>query len=278
MANVQTFLKSLLTLLLYAALMVVALVLLANNSHFQQNGILRVVRASQYGLWKQQAEWKSFVSLKRTNEDLALENTRLRAKLARLQEQQQVWEAESVTPLFQVDSFAFIPAQVVNNSINRQQNFLIINKGASEGVEPDMGVICDNGIVGIVNHVSNHYSLVISLLNTDQRFSAILQPSGTFGTLQWNGNDYKRVVLSEIPLHIDVAKGDTVVSSHFSALFPPYIPIGTVEDSHLKKGTFLDLTVHLFTDFKRIKYVNVVKHQGAPEIEDLTHLAEEEEE
>ncbi len=269
MTNLPPFLQKLLVLLLYVALQTGALLLLVNSSYFQQNVLMTHVRSLQYKAWERRANWQAFLNLRSTNRDLQLENTRLRADLTRLQQQQGNWESQNYRPVAADDSFAYIPAQVVHNSINRLQNFLVINKGSEDGVAEDMGVICGNGIAGIVSHVSAHHALVISLLNTTQNFTAMLQRSEAFGTLHWDGQSYRRAILSEIPQHIPVAVGDTVISSYYSALFPPQIPIGTVRKSSVKRGVFLELDVDLFADFKTLRFVDVVVNPAQREIKEL---------
>ncbi len=212
----------------------------------------------------------------RSNRQLALENNRLLNEVARLTDPLTGKSLQIKDSVALKDSFSYLPARVIKNSVNRQHNFLVIDKGSQDGLEQDMGVISSRGIVGVVSHVSEHYAMIISLLNTQQRFTAELKKSGTFGTLRWDGVDYRRVFLSEIPQHIEISAGDTVVSSVFSLVFPPGIPIGFVKSGSLKRGTFLELEVELFEDFKSLHYVNVVSHDGAGEIRQLTENQQEE--
>ena len=269
MFGISPFLRKLLVFLLYLVLQASALVLLINNSYFQQNAMMRIVRNSELYFWEKRSDWRSFLNLKKTNDALNAENSRLLNELAKFYQLQDEWKAKDTILPAVSDSFSFIPAVVLNNSVTRQQNFLIINKGLADGVTPDLGVISNTGIVGIVSNVTEHYAVVISLLNTEQRLTALLSGSQVFGTLRWDGSDYSKVRLTEIPRHIPVAIGDTVISSDFSVLFPPRIPIGTVSSFSTKKGTFLDLEVDLFLDFKTLRYVNVVTHSGVKEIKEL---------
>lgn len=277
MSGLPPLLRKLLVLLLFLALQTVAVVLLVNNSYFQQNAIMRVVRSWQMQWWEKTSSWTAFTNLRKINDDLSLENNRLRAKLARLSELEYLLPAEGSGRMAAADSFSFIPARVIRNSVNRQRNYLVIDKGSADGISPDMGVISARGIVGVVSHVSEHYAMIISLLNTEQRFTAELKKTGTFGTLRWNGVDYRKVALSEIPLHIDVNPGDTVVSNDFSLVFPPSIPIGVVLLDKLRQGSFLELEVELFSDFKTLRYVNVVSFSGADDLRKLTDMETEEE-
>ncbi|HPW78520.1 MAG: Cell shape-determining protein MreC precursor [Bacteroidetes bacterium ADurb.Bin037] len=275
MYNFPLLLRKLLILLLFLVLQAGAVILLVNNSYFQQNTILRTVRTWQMNWWEKRSSWTAFTNLRFTNNDLALENTRLRTELAKLSALENVLTETEEGKRMISDSFSFIPALVIRNSVSRQHNHIIINKGTADGVRPDMGVISDRGIVGVISHVSDHYAMIISLLNTEQSFTAELLKTGTFGTLHWDGVHYRKVLLSEIPQHINFNKGDTVVSSHFSLIFPPGIPIGSVKSGSLKRGTFLELEVELFSDFKTLRYVNVVSHSGAEELNRLTDTEKE---
>lgn len=275
MSRLPPLLKKLLVLLLFLILQAGAIVLLVNNSYFQQNAILGTVRSWQTRWWERRSSWTAFTRLRVTNDELALENTRLRRELARLSDMEDILSAAEQGKLAVSDSFSFIPARVIRNSVSRQHNHIVIDKGFADGIRPDMGVISAQGIVGVVAQVTDHYAMVISLLNTEQRFTAELLKTGTFGTLRWDGVHYRRIFLSEIPQHIDISMGDTVVSSHFSLIFPPGIPIGSVRLGSLKKGTFLELEVELFSDFKTLRYVNVVSHSGIKELRQLTGMEKE---
>ncbi|HOO69184.1 MAG TPA: rod shape-determining protein MreC [Bacteroidales bacterium] len=276
MFNISPLLRKLLVLLLFLVLQAGAIVMIVNNSYFQQNAILNFIRARQIRWWEKQSSWVAFTNLKETNRQLALENNRLLNEVARLTDPLTGKSLQIKDSVALKDSFSYLPARVIKNSVNRQHNFLVIDKGSQDGLEQDMGVISSRGIIGVVSHVSERYAMIISLLNTQQRFTAELKKSGTFGTLRWDGVDYRRVFLSEIPQHIEISAGDTVVSSVFSLVFPPGIPIGFVKSGSLKRGTFLELEVELFEDFKSLHYVNVVSHDGAGEIRQLTENQQEE--
>jgi len=276
MFNISPLLRKLLVLLLFLVLQAGAVVMLVNNSYFQQNAILNFIRARQISWWEKRSSWVAFTQLKEINQQLSLENNRLLNEISRLADLSTERNLQSEDFIALRDSFSYIPARVIRNSVNRQHNFLVIDKGIQDGLEQDMGVISSRGIVGVVSHVSDHYALVISLLNTQQHFTAELKKSGTFGTLRWDGVDYRRVFLSEIPQHIEISVGDTVVSSVFSLVFPPGIPLGYVKSGSLKRGTFLELEVELFEDFKSLHYVNVVSRYGAMEIRQLIENLQEE--
>ncbi|MFY9363982.1 MAG: rod shape-determining protein MreC [Bacteroidales bacterium] len=275
MAGLPHLLKKILALLLFLVLQAAAIVLMVNNSYFQQNAVLQIVRKWQAAAWEKRSSWIAFTNLRSLNDALTLENMALKEELARLSALKHVLLADGERKPAVSDTFSFIPARVIKNSVNHRHNHLVIDKGLADGVRPDMGVIGPGGIAGVVTYAAEHYALVISLLNTQQRFTAEHKNTGTFGTLQWNGVHYKRVQLSEIPQHTVVAKGDTIISSPFSLIFPDGIPLGTVLSQSLKKGTSLELEIELFQDFKTLRYVQVVSRSGADELNEITQKEEE---
>ena len=151
-------------------------------------------------------------------------------------------------------------ARVINNSVNRQFNYLTINRGKADGVEPDMGVICPEGLVGVVTSVSEHYATVISVLNREFFPNAKIKRSNYFGYIDWPGNDYRYCQLNDIPLHAIFEIGDTIVSSGYSAIFPEGVLIGIVTKSNIDKGINYSLDVKLTTDFKQLDQVTLVKN------------------
>lgn len=156
--------------------------------------------------------------------------------------------------------FEFISAKVVNNQVDRVKNFITINKGQADGVEPGMAVISPMGAVGKVKKVSEHYSVVTSLLHIDYMISGVLIKTNHFGTIQWNGLDPGSTKFKYIPRHVKPAIGDTVVTSGFSAVFPEGIMIGTISEVNLSpEALTYDLTIELSQDFRKLSYVSVVK-------------------
>jgi rod shape-determining protein MreC len=202
-----------------------------------------------------------YFRLKEENEKLKAENTKL---LNELKINNRI-DSSHFQPLISsansIRQFEFKPAQIINNSVFRSNNYITLDKGRKQGIEPDMGIATVDGIVGIVIYVSSYYSVGMSVLSTKNGFSAKIKKNGYYGTLNWDGKDYTRVFLNEIPNHISVDVGDTIVTSGYSAVFPEGIPVGMISDIRLK-GTdnFYNITVQLFTDFKKIKNVFIIKN------------------
>lgn len=165
--------------------------------------------------------------------------------------------------------YSFIPAQVINSTFNHQKNYITLNVGKNMGIQRDMAVITDNGIVGSVKDVSEHYCTVITLLHKDFLVNGMLK-DGSCGPISWDGVSRYYVYMNDVPLHAKIKKGDTVYTSHFSHIFPQYIPIGTVQQFERKqKNPFYTVRIRIFTDFSSIQFVYVVKHIYKKELDSL---------
>jgi rod shape-determining protein MreC len=199
--------------------------------------------------------------------DLKTTNERLNQTLVHLMNHSDiVYKQKGVASLKKIDSlyikqYHFIPGQVVNNSISRQNNFIVLDIGKRCGVKKEQGVISSNGIVGVVKDRSDNFTSVISVLNRNLRISAMIKHSGYFGSLYWDGVDYRYVVMDDLPNHISVAEGDTIITSGYSAIFPKGILIGVVSKvNESKEGAFMSVLVKLSVDFSKLSHVMVVKN------------------
>ncbi|MFW5851164.1 MAG: rod shape-determining protein MreC [Bacteroidota bacterium] len=200
-----------------------------------------------------------YFNLKQINEDLALENATLRKKLPSSHFSESI-EPQTVKDSLHSQQYLFIPAQVINNTISKPHNFIIINKGRRHGIQKNMGVIGPNGIIGVVVATSQNFSKILSLLSPNLNISAQLQHSNFYGSVHWDGANYRQALFTEIPAHAYVSEGDTVVSNTYSNMYPSGIPIGVVSSvSKTKYDNFYDIKIILSTDFKNIEHVYVVQ-------------------
>lgn len=212
-----------------------------------------------------------YFSLRKLNDELASENAFLSSKLQGylLSDIQNTVERE-----VNYDLIRSISAKVINNSVNKQYNYITLNKGASDGIKPDMGVISSKGIVGIVKNVSENYSTVLPVLNGRWSINAKLFNTNHFGPLRWEGTNPYITILEEIPYHVKININEEVVTSGYSAIFPEGILIGNVVRVEHKEGdTFQDIWVQLSTDFKNLYYVEVIENitkQEQLELEKMT--------
>ena len=211
--------------------------------------------------------------MKQINQDLLERNGYLEKEILVLKEQlRDEYEADEQQTV--ETKYDFIVAQVINNSVTQLRNNITLNKGSKAGIRPGMGVVDQNGIIGIVSIVSDHYSVVISVLNTKLRLSAKVKGSDYFGSLVWDGKSSRYAVLEELPRHVEFAKGDTIVTSGYSAAFPEGLPVGVIEGySPQTNDNFYALKVELATDFNRLNDVRVIVNSQQEEQRQLENEA-----
>lgn len=263
-------------ILLFVVLETGSVLMMANSSVFQQVRVFGALMEIHGRLLKVQTDIKYYFNFRKVNEQLATENLRLLNQLAKYQTQLDTLKADTLGLRRLTDSsvFYYVPAKIVGNSTNKKQNYIIIDKGRKDGVGEDMGVISQNGVVGVVCAVSDNYAYVISLLNVNQSVSAKISRSGAFGPLIWDGKNPDYALLTEIPQHIKIQVGDSIVTSGFSSLFPPGIPLGTIRKSKIIKGTHHLIQVKFFQDFRTLLYVNVVVNNHKAEIDKISKYEE----
>lgn len=216
-------------------------------------------------------EVKTYHQLRIVNETLARENALIRTELLRLKSQQQ---PSSKLPYFVSDAmlnrYQALACRVIDQSTQMSQNYLTIDKGRIDGIQPGMAVISSTGVVGKVMSCTDNLSLVVSVLHTSNSVSAKLKRSGELGYIKWPGYQSEVADLMDVSKYKKVVKGDTVVTSDYNAVFPPNIPIGIVAKVGLEKDdTFHDIKVMLFTQFATLQYVYVIKNRLAGQQEKL---------
>lgn len=199
-----------------------------------------------------------YLSLREENEKLAAENAQYRNSFKNSFKSNIVRRQEIKDSLYQ-QQYLYIYARVINNSVNNQYNYLTLDKGRKHGIRENMAVITTNGIVGVVRGVSDNFASVISIVNRKLGISAKIKKNDYFGSVVWDGKEYSKVKLKEIPNHVQIEIGDTVITSGFSIIFPEGIPIGTIQEfTQESGGNFYDITLNLTTNLKTLSYVYVV--------------------
>ena len=200
---------------------------------------------------------KDYFRLKEMNESLANENILLKNRL----EEYELLRDTIIHGTVIQDSipvYEYIGAKQVNATYNRTKNYITLNRGRKNGLQKEMAVCTPEGIVGLIQDLSDHFAVVIPLINVDSRISAKIKKNNYYGSLQWDGNDYAYSYLNDIPYHVEVNVGDTIVTSGLSKIFPEGIVVGYVESVDKETANFLKIKVKLAVDFKRINHVYVI--------------------
>ena len=218
-------------------------------------------------IWAAQERTRIYLRLSEKNKELSEENARLWNELQRYHNLERKGAIDSLGSLR--DNFECQLAQIVKISTNGQKNYFIINKGRADGIYPHCGVVTARGIVGVTDIVSEHMSYGRTLQNPQTTISARLGHTAVIGTLSWDGIHSDRAILRPIPLHASVSPSDTVWTSGYSELFPPYMPLGTVIEERTLNGASKEVTVKLFQDLSSLNFVYVLKAVNHDEIVSL---------
>jgi rod shape-determining protein MreC len=206
-----------------------------------------------------------YFRLRKENEQLVKENARLRMQL------DHSFRMTDSSVFVRKDSlFHFIGAKVIGNTVNKQKNYLMINKGSDYGIQPDMGVITSDGIVGTVVEVSEHFARVMSILHVQNKTNARIKKNNHLGSVEWDGGDYREGILTDVPAHIILENGDTIITSGNSHVFPEGIIIGIVDgELKSKNEKFKSASIRFSVDYNQLYHVYVITNLMKDEQETL---------
>ena len=247
---------------------IAALQMLARNGQLQQVWIARAAHGFMGTVWGSTQAVANYFYLRRINEELVQENFELRENLESYRLDAHARRVDSLgVARGRIQGFDYIPAEVIKISRNKQHNYMILNKGYEDGIQAKSGIITRNGVVGIVDAVSAHYSYAFSFQNSDISISGRFGDEGATGLLVWDGVSSHGAILQEVPLQYKYAVGDTVYSSGHSLMFPPDIPLGVAGEARVINGATNEIRVDLFQDFTAIRYVTVVHNTAFDEVE-----------
>ena len=274
MRNLINFLLKYNYWFLFILLEVASFVLLFRFNRYQQSAFFTSANAVTGAVYEVSGGISSYFHLKSVNEDLLDHNMLLEQQISNLEKALLDHQTDSMTinsvKELPLTDYRLFKARVIKNSLNQADNYITLNKGASSGIRPEMGVVDGNGIVGIVYQTSPSYSVVISVLNSKSSISCKIIGSDYFGYLKWEHGDSQYAYLRDLPRHAQFNLGDTVVTSGYSTVFPEGIMIGTVDnmsDSH--DGLSYLLKIKLATDFGKISDVRVIERTGQQEQQEL---------
>lgn len=253
---------------LFVSLEIVGLVIVLNFNDFHHTLLSRFSQNVSSSIFLNLSEMTRYFRLKEINRQVMRENLMLRNQLAGAP-LKPIPELAAPVDSSGLPRYRYTPARVTSNSVNKQRNYIYIDKGKNDGLAVGMGVISSEGVVGMVYALTENYSMVMSVANIDFRASGKLLRSNYFGSLQWDGKNYRTALLKEIPYHVAISKGDTIVTSGFAEAFPEGVPVGTISGFDVKEGNFYTIQVALATDLKKLHYVYVVEDLHKSEFNQL---------
>ena len=266
--------------LLFILLEVAAFMLVGWSNAYPRSSALSTANRLVAWQYETVSEVTGYFGLKGVNERLAAENAALRTQL----ENSGLWEesdADTTKILstnykspFKGDlegpRIIYREGKVVQMTMNGMRNYLTVNRGEEDSVYEGMGVRNEEGAVGIVATVGKHYAVVLPIINIETHLSCRFLKNDYIGTLQWDGRDTRFAELADVATHLEVNIGDTIVTSGLSTSFPAGIPVGVVEDCRLDEGaSYYTVRVRLATDFRRLRYIEVIDNEDVEEIQGL---------
>ena len=271
MRNLLDFLYKYHHWLVFLVLEVVSGVLLFQYNSYQGSVWFSSASAVAGKVYELESKMTAYLSMAKENEELTMRNIYQERQLDQLRrlyaEATKDTTAAELKELEFLSQYKLIPAKVVENSIHKLENLITIDKGRKDGVEPDMGVACGNGVVGVVYLVSDHYSVVISALNAaSSRISCAIRGRGYFGYLHWYGGDPSVAYVEDVPRHAKFKLGEWMVTSGFSSIFPSGVQVGKIEQAYNSSdGLSYKLKVRLSTDFGNVRDVVVISDKSIAE-------------
>ena len=271
MRNLLDFLYKYHHWLVFILLEVVSVVLLFQYNSYQGSVWFTSASAVAGKVYELESKMTAYLSMAKENEELTMRNLYQERQLDQLRrlyaEATKDTTAAELKELEFLSQYKLIPAKVVENSIHKLENLITIDKGRKDGVEPDMGVACGNGVVGVVYLVSDNYSVVISALNAaSSRISCAIRGRGYFGYLHWYGGDPSVAYVEDVPRHAKFKLGEWMVTSGFSSIFPSGVQVGKIEQVYNSSdGLSYKLKVRLSTDFGNVRDVVVISDKSIAE-------------
>ena len=272
MRNLIRFLSKNSFIFLFVFLLFISFVLLVLNNNYQNSKVFNSSNFLIGNLYSTIDNVNDYFNLKEVNAELAEQNARLQAM-----------QINAFTKVFGTtveindtaysQKYVFTSAKAINNSTNKRENYITIDKGSPNGIEAGMGVISPRGVIGTVKNVSENFCSVMSVLHEKNAVSAKIKKSGMKGSLVWELGDYRRAQLKDIPNHVKLSKGDTIITSGYSMIYPEGIIIGTIKDFNLPEdNNFYTINIEFSVDYKKLSHVFVVKSWMKKEQQQLEAL------
>ncbi len=263
MYNILIFIKKYSNTILFVLLELLCVLMVMQSLPYHNRKMVSVSNGISGRIHSTTSNWRDYMHLKGENELLAQHNAMLMGH---------VCATDSVNDSVITGSlYSYMPAHVVKNSIYNTNNYIVIDKGRLDGVKPDMGVICGQGVVGKVVNVTSNFASVMSVLNSHSVISCrFAENPAVVANVVWEGHNYLYGIANDIPTHHIIQKGDTLVTSGFSNAFPPDIMVGTIECSNNDgNDVFNSAKLKFTTEFSNLRHVYVVINNFQTEMDSL---------
>lgn len=270
--------------LLFIFLEVIALVVAAHGGAFQRSKFYALSHGVASRVYAIREEVTHYIGLSSANEQLSVENSVLRTELFRYKQlyQQLSSTGDSVkrAPLDPTLTYESFAAKVINNSVGAIDNYMTLNRGKLDGIDEDMSVIAAGSAVGVVESVSDHFAIVLPLLNPKAQLSCKIAGKNTdslgtshikdIGSLVWKGGDTRFAHLEKVPRHVPLKKGDKVITSGYSDFFPEGLQVGEIEQFGISNDdNYYDIVVRLSVNFRQLEHVEVLNYKYGRELRTL---------
>ncbi|GAA3954842.1 rod shape-determining protein MreC [Pedobacter ginsengiterrae] len=271
MRNLWIFISRYNAFFLFIIFFIVGIYLTVKNNSYQRSVTLNSTNEIVGTAYERLNVFKRYLNLGMVNDSLAAENAKLKTTLLGLTTIDSAKDTKVIDTTTN-QQYTYLAAKVVKNSITLRNNVMTVNKGTLDGIEANMAVISpQRGVVGFIRDVSPHLATIQSLLHKDTKISVVIKKNNAIGSLVWgDGNfDIKKAFIKEVPNHIKMSIGDTIVTSGYGK-FPAGILVGRLSKTNIATNdNFLSGEVSLFNDFGTLQYVYVIKDKLAKEQETL---------
>ncbi len=257
--------------LLFLFLEIIALILTIQNHSYQQSKFINSANFISGGIYNQVSSIRDFFNLKSENKRLSEENNLLKNWIEKNKQKDLNKIITHIDTNKYSQKYQYITAKIINNNFTKRNNFLTLNKGAKQNLKADLGVVNSMGIIGVIKNTSKNYASVLSILNSNSKINVRLKKSFHFGTLFWNGLDYRVVQINDIPRQTVIKVGDTIITGGKSAIFPEGINVGVVKNFKYENNQFKEINVSLFNDMSALGYVQVIINFQKNEQKNLEH-------
>jgi len=271
MRNLIGFLIRYNFILLFLFLETISFILIYQTSYYQRHTMISSANSVTGGLNAWYSGVTEYLLLKSENQILAEENARLRSVSSPETTRSAHTGTSQAGP-----KFNYQEAKVVSNTIHKRSNYFMINKGSNDGIKIDMGVMSSGGVAGIIVGVSKKYALGMSLLHKDSRISGRIKKNNQLVNITWPGNHFTTGLVMDIPTHVALSKGDTIITSGNSLIFPEGLLIGVIDQYYVNENALFNTADMRFeTDFNSLYYVYITDNLDKNELQELIPLREE---